>query len=139
MTLLLSWRTTRSSVPFCSSLSGCTSRCSNDLSSREYAARSSTCCARSLYTCRDVREGIVALLQRFFEHIKLLDDFGEGWQLFMRRYLRSVEDIVGRQTLVVSNKTSNTASVPTSFFEELESLRTQVEQLTEEVSHATLG
>lgn len=50
----------------------------------------------------------------------------------MRRYLSSVQHIVGQQAVVRASKSADTASVPTSFLEELETLRNRVEELSDE-------
>ena len=50
----------------------------------------------------------------------------------MRQYLSSIVHIVGQQSLIRSSRVSDTASVPTSFLEELEGLRAQVDELSEE-------
>ena len=52
----------------------------------------------------------------------------------MRQYLSSVQHIVGQQAVVRASRISDTASVPTSFIEELEALRAKVEELSDEVS-----
>lgn len=51
----------------------------------------------------------------------------------MRQYLTSVQHIVGQQAIIRSSKVSDTASVPSSFIEELEALRGKVEELSDEV------
>ncbi len=52
----------------------------------------------------------------------------------MRQYLASVEHIVGQQSEIRSPTMPDVASIPTSFLEELEALRSKVEQLSDEVS-----
>lgn len=51
----------------------------------------------------------------------------------MRQYLSSVQHIVGQQAVVRARPGADTASVPTSFLEELEALRQKVEELSDEV------
>lgn len=53
----------------------------------------------------------------------------------MRQYLSSVQHIVGKQAVIRASRVSDTASVPTSFIEELEALRSKVEELSDEVRH----
>jgi diaphanous 1 len=74
------------------------------------------------------------VLGGFVEHAGCLTDFRGGWREFTRRYLRSVEHIVGKQAIIGSSDISDTASVPTSFIHELESLRAKVEELSDRVS-----
>jgi len=51
----------------------------------------------------------------------------------MCQYLSSVQHIVGQQAVVRARPGADTASVPTSFLEELEALRQKVEELSDEV------
>lgn len=66
------------------------------------------------------------------QHASSLDDFDKSWDSFMSQYLLSIEHIVGKQALVKSSRTTDTSSVPSSFFEELEGLRRKVEELSDE-------
>ena len=65
-------------------------------------------------------------------YIVEVEDFDASWSDCMSQFLASVEHVVGKQALVKSSRTTDTASVPTSFLEELETLRSRVEELTEE-------
>ena len=62
-----------------------------------------------------------------------LENFDEGWRVFLRQYLASVEHIVGQQSEIRSPTLPDVGSIPTSFFEELEALRSKVEELSDEV------
>jgi hypothetical protein len=73
------------------------------------------------------------VLDNFVYHAVQLDDFDAGWKQFMRKYLSSIQHIVGQQAIVIQSSKSDAASVPTSFIEELEGLRSKVEELDEEV------
>lgn len=73
-------------------------------------------------------------MDKFVDHATHLENFDEGFRIFMSQYLSSVEHIVGQQALLHSSNVSETASVPTSFLEELAALRGKVEELSEEVS-----
>jgi hypothetical protein len=50
----------------------------------------------------------------------------------MKQYLSSVQHIVGQQAIIRASRIADTAAVPTSFIEELETLRTKVDELSEE-------
>lgn len=50
----------------------------------------------------------------------------------MRQYLSSVQHIVGQQAIIRASRVADTAAVPTSFIEELETLRSKVDELSEE-------
>lgn len=84
-----------------------------------------------------LRADLVTVLDTFLDHAAGLENFDDGWRVFMRRYLASIRPIVGEHAIVRSAKVSDTASVPTSFLQELEALREQVEELSDEVSHVT--
>lgn len=79
-----------------------------------------------------LRDDLITILDNFVEHAAHLEDFDQGWRVFMKRYLSSVQHIVGQQSLIRSSRVADTASVPTSFIEELETLRSQVDELSEE-------
>lgn len=81
-----------------------------------------------------LRLSLVTVLDNFVDHAAHLENFDEGWRTFMRQYLSSVQHIVGQQAVVRASKGADTASVPTSFLEELEALRKKVEELSDEVS-----
>lgn len=81
-----------------------------------------------------LRLSLVTALDNFVDHAAHLENFDEGWRTFMRQYLSSVQHIVGQQAVVRASKGADTASVPTSFLEELEALRKKVEELSDEVS-----
>jgi diaphanous 1 len=80
-----------------------------------------------------LRDNLLLILDNFVNHAVQLDDFDTGWKQFMRKYLTSIQHIVGQQAIVVQSSKSDAASVPTSFIEELEGLRAKVEELDEEV------
>jgi diaphanous 1 len=80
----------------------------------------------------EFRNDLVVVLERFIEHATHLEDFDQGWRTFMRQYLASVQHLVGQQSVIRSSRVADTASVPTSFLEELEGLRTKVDELSEE-------
>lgn len=52
----------------------------------------------------------------------------------MRQYLASIQHIVGPQALIGSSSMADTASVPSSFLDELAALRSQVDTLSDEVT-----
>ena len=81
-----------------------------------------------------LRIDLLTILDKFVEHASRLEDFDDGWRIFMRQYLGSVQHIVGQQAVVRSSKASDTSNVPTSFIEELETLRQKVEELSDEAS-----
>lgn len=85
-------------------------------------------------TYRHLRNDLVTILDNFVEHAGKLEDFDDGWRIFMSEYLKSVQHIVGQQALIRSSRVADVASVPTSLVEELESLRNRVEELSGEVS-----
>ncbi len=72
------------------------------------------------------------VVNRFAEHALSLHDFDDGWKMFMKSFLFSIQHLVGKQAVIKANRMSDTSSVPTSFVEELELLRTKVEQLSDE-------
>ena len=80
-----------------------------------------------------LKEDLLTVLDNFVAHAGHLENFDEGWRVFMRQYLSSVQHIVGQQSLIRTSKVADTASVPTSFLEELEALRAKVEELNDEV------
>lgn len=80
-----------------------------------------------------LRADLVVVLDTFVDHAAQLENFDDGWRVFMRRYLASIKPIVGEHAIIQSAKVSDTASVPTSFLKELEALRDQVEELSDEV------
>ncbi|BGP44533.1 hypothetical protein JCM10450v2_000347 [Rhodotorula kratochvilovae] len=79
-----------------------------------------------------LRDDLITILDNFVEHAAHLEDFDHGWRVFMRQYLSSIVHIVGQQSLIRSSRVADTASVPTSFIEELEGLRAKVDELSEE-------
>ncbi|BGP28584.1 hypothetical protein JCM10296v2_000320 [Rhodotorula toruloides] len=79
-----------------------------------------------------LRDDLVTILDNFVGHAAHLEDFDRGWRTFMRQYLSSVQHIVGQQSLIRSSRVADTATVPTSFIEELETLRTKVDELSDE-------
>jgi len=82
--------------------------------------------------CRHLRNDLVTVLDNFVEHASHLEDFDQGWRVFMRQYLSSVQHIVGQQAIIRASRIADTAAVPTSFIEELETLRSKVDELSEE-------
>lgn len=79
-----------------------------------------------------LRDDLVTILDNFVGHAAHLEDFDRGWRTFMRQYLSSVQHIVGQQSLIRSSRVADTATVPTSFIEELEALRSKVDELSDE-------
>ncbi|GAA5889934.1 hypothetical protein JCM5296_003653 [Sporobolomyces johnsonii] len=79
-----------------------------------------------------LRDDLITVLDNFVEHASHLEDFDQGWRGFMRQYLSSVQHIVGQQSIVRASRIADTATVPTAFLEELETLRTKVDELSEE-------
>lgn len=75
---------------------------------------------------------MISIVDSFVGGAAELEDLEDGWLDFMSEFFASIEHIVGKQAIVKSSRTTDTASVPTSFLEELESLRTTVEKLSEE-------
>ncbi|CAO1622300.1 unnamed protein product [Parajaminaea phylloscopi] len=75
---------------------------------------------------------LLYLVHKFVEHSTDMSDFDDGWRSFMKVYLSSVEHLVGKQALIKANRESDTSSVPSSFVEELEDLRGQVEDLSDD-------
>jgi len=82
--------------------------------------------------CRHLRNDLITVLDNFVEHASHLEDFDQGWRVFMRQYLSSVQHIVGQQAIIRASRIADTAAVPTSFIEELETLRSKVDELSEE-------
>lgn len=74
------------------------------------------------------------MLDEFLNHMIHLENFDEGWRTFMRAYLNSVQHIVGQQAVILGSRIADSATVPTGFLEELEGLRSKVEELSDEVS-----
>lgn len=70
--------------------------------------------------------------EKFIEHSVDVVDFDEGWRSFMRAYLASIQHLVGTQAMIKANRVSDTSTVPSSFLEELEELRAQVETLSQD-------
>ncbi|GAA6035972.1 hypothetical protein JCM8097_005193 [Rhodosporidiobolus ruineniae] len=90
----------------------------------------------SLFDRKDLddalRDGLVTVLDSFVEHAAHLEDFDQSWRSFMRSYLSSLQPLVGPQSIIHSSRVADTATVPTSFLEELEGLRLKVDELSEE-------
>ena len=72
------------------------------------------------------------MLATFVDTLLELDDFESSWGTNMSAFLLAIEDIVGKQALVTSSRNADTANVPTSFLDELETLRKKVEELSDE-------
>ncbi|GAA5950997.1 hypothetical protein JCM3765_004650 [Sporobolomyces pararoseus] len=79
-----------------------------------------------------LRSDLITVLDNFVEHAAHLEDFDQGWRVFMKQYLSSVQHIVGQQAIIRASRIADTAAVPTSFIEELETLRAKVDELSEE-------
>ena len=77
-----------------------------------------------------LKTDLLFISEKFLEHSVDVVDFDEGWRSFMRSYLASIEHLVGTQAMIKASRVSDTSSVPSSFLEELEELRTQVETLS---------
>lgn len=77
-----------------------------------------------------LKTDLLFISEKFLEHSVDVVDFDEGWRSFMRSYLASIEHLVGTQAVIKASRVSDTSSVPSSFLEELEELRTQVETLS---------
>lgn len=82
---------------------------------------------------RHYAEQGVHLIKTFIEAICADKPSSVQWSDRLSSFLSQAEPILGRLALVVSNKASETADVPSSFLEDLLALRKQVEQLNEEV------
>lgn len=79
-----------------------------------------------------LRTDILYLISKFVEHSADIVDMEDGWRSFMRAWLSSIQHLVGKQAIITANRESDTSSVPSSFVAELEDLREQVEQLSDE-------
>lgn len=77
---------------------------------------------------------VLFILERFLENSVDLPDFDDGWKSFMRKYLASIQHLVGKQAMIKANRLSDTSTVPSSFVEELEGLRSRVEELSDDKS-----
>ncbi|PWN26924.1 hypothetical protein BDZ90DRAFT_261174 [Jaminaea rosea] len=80
----------------------------------------------------ELRRDLLILVGKFAEHSADMTDMEDGWRNFMRAWLSSIQHIVGKQAIITANRESDTSSVPSSFVAELEDLRDQVEQLSDE-------
>lgn len=97
------------------------------------ASRLSLVRPRLIYSLlSQLRSSLITVLDNFVEHAAHLENFDDGWSTLMGKYLSSVQHIVGQQAVVRASKSADTASVPTSFLEELETLRDRVEELSDE-------
>lgn len=86
---------------------------------------------------RSLRNDILRIIDRFIHLVVDLDDVSEDWRKCMAAFFASIEQMVGRQAMVAASRTTDSATVPTSFLDELESLRARVEELAEEVSRSS--
>lgn len=77
-------------------------------------------------------DGLFIILDRFLTSISNVRNLEEGWSDCMSGFFASIDDVVGKHLMVKSNRSTDTASVPTSFLDELDSLRETVEYLNEE-------
>lgn len=80
-----------------------------------------------------LRSDLVIVLHTFLDHAAHLESFDDGWRKFMQRYLTDVQHIAGQAAVVRATRNADTASVPTSFLEEIQALRSKVEELSDEV------
>lgn len=86
-----------------------------------------------------LRTNLLTIFDRFSEHFVNLDDLEDRWPRFLRSFFASIEDVVGKHLVVRSDKSSDTASVPTAFMLELEALRNKVEELSDQVCCSILA
>ncbi|CAK5262775.1 unnamed protein product [Mycena citricolor] len=76
-----------------------------------------------------LKADLFKILDRFVEQAAMLDDFDDGWQLFMKRFAASVVHITGQELEVNAPSDSASSSIAE---QELESLRTKYEELSDE-------
>lgn len=75
------------------------------------------------------------LLTAFLDHARALQDLSsDSWSSFGRRFLASISDIVGPQVMIPATQVADTAAVPTSFMNELNSVRDSLEELSLQAS-----
>ncbi|KAJ8462763.1 hypothetical protein ONZ45_g17814 [Pleurotus djamor] len=75
-----------------------------------------------------LKADLFSILDKFVEQAALLDDFDDGWYIFMKKFAASVQHITGQEIEVKA--VSDAISVHVT--EEIETLRAQVEDLSEE-------
>lgn len=85
------------------------------------------------------RDDLFAVIDAFLYHAKDLPAPRQGWLGTMRVFLRSVNEIVGPHAILPADSCSTSASVPTAFLHELESLRESVDTAKEEVIAISAG
>ena len=81
---------------------------------------------------RHIQDKLFAIIETFIGSMIDIRNLEEGWADCMSRFFASIENLVGKHLMVNSTRSTDTASVPTSFLEELDTLRTQVEELNEQ-------
>ncbi|KAJ6583786.1 hypothetical protein B0H10DRAFT_2168123 [Mycena sp. CBHHK59/15] len=77
-----------------------------------------------------LKADLFTILDRFVEQAAKLDDFDDSWHIFMKRFAASVVHITGQELEVTA--VSENASSSTIVEQELESLRTKYEELSDE-------
>ncbi|KAJ7490265.1 armadillo-type protein [Mycena galericulata] len=76
-----------------------------------------------------LKADLFTILDKFVEQAAMLDDFDDSWHIFMKRFTASVVHITGQELEV---KAASDSSSSTIVQQELESLRTKYEELSDE-------
>lgn len=79
-----------------------------------------------------IQQGLTLI--RLFAKQICVEKPAASWFDNIASFLSEAEPILGKLALVTSSRTRETADVPSSFLEDLLSLRKQVEELSDEVS-----
>ena len=81
---------------------------------------------------RHIQDALFSIIETFLKHIVDIRNLEEGWADAMSAFFACIEHHVGKHMMVRSTRTTDTASVPTSFLDELDTLRKTVEDLNED-------
>ncbi|KAJ6515515.1 hypothetical protein C8R45DRAFT_809608 [Mycena sanguinolenta] len=76
-----------------------------------------------------LKTDLFTILDRFVEQAAMLDDFDDSWHVFMKRFASSVVHITGQELEV---RAASESASSTIVEQELESLRTKYEELSDE-------
>jgi diaphanous 1 len=74
---------------------------------------------------------VVTITDRFVEQASVLDDFDEGWQAFLKRFIASVQSITGQDVYIGPRPAGDSLNVAQ---DGLEVLRSKVDELSDEKS-----
>ncbi|KAL7410280.1 hypothetical protein BDY24DRAFT_186432 [Mrakia frigida] len=88
-----------------------------------------------------LKADLLSVLDKFFEHAAQLDNLDDGWKAFMALFLQSIQPIVPEPGSFKAKRSSPSTpcleqqqhkGIPSAFVEEIEALRTRVEELSDE-------